>query len=85
MLHFRAGLMYTSTLSFQIQYQNRANLDKNIQQSKTIMSFKHSLLQIGQPNPKHVYDIQNFTGLKLLTMLRLEVSHLNEHNFNHNL
>ena len=34
------------------------------------------------PNP--VYDIHNPLGLCLLTRLRLGVSHLNEHKFNHN-
>ena len=58
--------------------------DKNIQQSKTIMSFRNSLLKTGQPTPKPVYIIHNPTGLKLLTRLRLELSHLNEHKFNHN-
>ena len=31
-----------------------------------------------------VYNIQNFSGLKLLTRLRLDLSHLNEYRFNHN-
>ena len=37
------------------------------------------------PTPKPVYNIHNPTGLKLLTRLRLGLSHLNEHRFNHNL
>ena len=31
-----------------------------------------------------VYNIQNYIGLKLLTRLRLGLSHLNGHRFNHN-
>ena len=34
------------------------------------------------PNP--VYDIHNPLGLRLLTRLRLGLSYLNEHKFNHN-
>ena len=51
-------------------------LDKNIQQSKTIMSFKNSLLKIVQLTPKPVYNKHNPTGLN--------VHHLNEHKFNRN-
>ena len=57
---------------------------KNIQQSKTIMSFRNPLLKIGWPTPKPVYNIHNPTGLKLCTRLRLRLSYLNEHKFNHN-
>ena len=59
-------------------------LDKNLQQSKIIKSFRNPLLKIGQPTPKPVYNIHNSTGLKLLTRLRLRPSHVNEHKFNYN-
>ena len=59
-------------------------VDKNIQQSKTIKSFRYSLLKISQPIPKPVYNIHKPTGLKLLTKWRLGLSLLNEHKFNHN-
>ena len=36
------------------------------------------------PLPNLVYDIHNPLGLCLLTRLRLGLSHLNEHKFNHN-
>ena len=49
------------------------------------MSFRNSLLTIGQPNPKPVNNIHYPTGLKLLTRLRLGLSHLHENKFNHNL
>ena len=47
------------------------------------MSFINSLLKIGWWTPKLVCNTHNPTGLKLLTGLRLELSHLNEHKFNH--
>ena len=37
-----------------------------------------------QPDPHPVYNICKLIGLKLLTRLRLGLSHLNEHRFNHN-
>ena len=81
--HFTAELMYLSILSiYNLLEWNK--LDKNIQQSKTIKSFGNSLLKIGWLTPKPVYNTHNPTGLKLLTRLRLGLSHLNEHKFNHN-
>ena len=46
--------------------------------------FRNSLLKMLRPSPNPVYDIQNSLGLCLLTRLRLGLSHLNEHKFNHN-
>ena len=40
-------------------------LEKNIQQSQTIMSFRNSLLQISLTIPEPVYNIHNPAGLKL--------------------
>ena len=59
-------------------------LDRNIQQSNTIMSIRNSLLKIGWHTLKPVYNNYNPTVLKLLTRLRVGLSHLNEHKFNHN-
>ena len=61
-----------------------SKLDKNIQQSKTITSFRDSLLKIGWPTSKPAYNIHNPTGLELFTRLRFRPSDLNEHKFNHN-
>ena len=49
-----------------------------------MLTIKNSLLKIGRPAPKSVYNIHNPNGLMLLTRLRPGLSHLNEHKFNHN-
>ena len=49
-----------------------------------MLPFKNVFLKIGRPTPKPVYDINDHNGLRLLTRLRLGLSHLNEHKFNHN-
>ena len=36
-----------------------------------------------RPSPKSIFDIYNPYGIKLLTRLRLGLSHLNEHKFKH--
>ena len=46
--------------------------------------FRNSLLKMIRPLPNPVYDLHNPLGLRLLTRLRLGLSHLNEHKFNHN-
>ena len=49
-----------------------------------MLAFRNSLLKNGRPTAKPVYNIQNPNGLKLFTRLRVGLSHLNEHKFNHN-
>ena len=41
------------------------------------------MLNLRRPKCNETYGIQNPTGLKLLTRLRLGLSHLNDHKFNH--
>ena len=50
----------------------------------SITVFKKHLLKEIRPDPHPVYNICKPIGLKLLTRLRLGLSHLNEHRFNHN-
>ena len=50
----------------------------------SIKVFKKHLLKEIRPDPHPVYNICKPIGLKLLTRLRLGLSHLNEHRFNHN-
>ena len=46
--------------------------------------FKKSLLQFIRPSGSEVYNIHDSIGLKYLTRLRLEFSHLREHKLGHN-
>ena len=59
-------------------------LDFDIRKSKSYAIFWNALLKIGRPSQCSIYRIHNPVGLKLLTRLRLGLSHLNEHRFNHN-
>ena len=45
---------------------------------------RNAFLKIDRPTPKPVYNIHDPNGLKLLTRLRLGLSHLNKHRFNYN-
>ena len=53
---------------------NKLYLD--IRRSKSYPIFRNALLKIGLPNRCLVYRIHNPIGLKLLTRLRLGLSHL---------
>ena len=53
-------------------------------QSHQFFFLKKHLLKGIRPDPQPVYNVSKPIGLKLLTRLRLRLSHLNESKFNHN-
>ena len=59
------------------------NLDSQIRKSKGISIFKSSILKFIRPKPNNFYYCHNPKGIKLLTRLRLDLSHLCEHKFKH--
>ena len=59
-------------------------LDPAIRNLPTISAFKNALSKFIRPSPSLVYGIHHFKGLKLITRLRLGLSHLREHKFRHN-
>ena len=59
-------------------------LDVQIRRSKSFLSFKNSLLKIGQPTAKATCNIHNPIGLKFFARLKLGISNLSEHKFKHN-
>ena len=60
------------------------NLDPQIRKSKSISIFKSNILKFIWPKPNNVYYCHNPKGIKLLTRLRLGLSHLHEQGFKHN-
>ena len=59
------------------------NLDPNVRNSKSISVFKAKILNFIRPSPKSFFDCHNPKGIKLITRLRLGLSHLREHKFKH--
>ena len=59
------------------------NLDNIIKSSESFLMFRRRMLNLIRPKCNETYRIQNSTGLKLLTRLRIGLSHLNHHQFNH--
>ena len=82
MLYSRTDIFKYSFFLSTISEWNK--LDLKIRQSKTLLTFRNALVKIRRPIPKPVYNVHNPVGLKLLTRLRLGLSHLNQHKFNHN-
>ena len=59
-------------------------LGPNLRNSTSISKFKEGLLAFIRPKQCHIYDILGPLGLKLLTRLHVNLSHLREHKFHHN-
>ena len=81
-LHFKAEQkLKFSFFRWSIVEWNK--LDLKIQNSSYLV-FRNYLIKRIRPLAAPVYNIHNPLGLKLLTRLRLGLSHLNNHRFNHN-
>ena len=63
---------------------NWNQLDPAIQNSSSLEIFKRALLTFIRPKAANIYRTHHPRGLKLLTRLRLGLSHLREHKFRHN-
>ena len=59
-------------------------LDDKIKGATSFSLFKASLLKMGRPHANSRYRIHNPVGIRLLTRLRLGLSHLNGHKFRQN-
>ena len=58
-------------------------LDCNIRNSETINIFKSKIRKFIRPTAHRIFDCHNPIGVKLITRLRLGLSHLPEHKFKH--
>ena len=60
------------------------NLREKLRNIDSINTFKSSILNFIRPRENSVFAVYDINGVKLLTRLRLDFSHLNEHKFRHN-
>ena len=60
------------------------SLDINIRNSSSIDVFKKELFKFIRPEPNSTYNVNDAKQLKLLTRLRLGLSHLGDHKFRYN-
>ena len=59
-------------------------LDPEIRNIPSLPIFKKALLKMFRPLPASIFNVHNPYGIMLLSRLRLDFSHLNEHLFRHN-
>ena len=60
------------------------NVSAEIPKSVSYEVFKNLLLKFIRPSPNSLFNVSDSLRIKLLTRLHLGLSHLREHNFNHN-
>ena len=58
-------------------------LDPSLRNSTSYNVFKNSILKFIRPSPNKIFQCHNPKGIKLVTRLRLGLSHLREHKFKH--
>ena len=60
------------------------NLDPNFRNSENFGIFKNNILRFIRPRPNSFFNWCNLKGVRLITQLWLELSHLHEHKFKYN-
>ena len=60
------------------------NLDPNLRNSENFGIFKNNVLKFIRPKPNSSFNCCNLKEIRLITRLRLELSHLREHKFKYN-
>ena len=79
--HFKHSFFKNSFfLSVIIEWNN---LDISINNSKSLSTFKKSILQLIRPSLSSTYNCFNNKGIKHITRLRLGLSHFRDHKFKH--
>ena len=83
-LHMYCRTEYFANSFFPYTIKEWNNLSPEIRKSVSYEVFKNSLLKFIRPSPKSLFNVSDSLGIKLLTRLRLGLSHLREYKFNHN-
>ena len=60
------------------------NLDLTLRNSKSFVDFKNSILKFIRPSSSNLFNCNNHKGIRLITRLRVGMSHLREHKFKYN-
>ena len=78
----RSEYFANSFLPYTIKEWNKLNLEKR--QSESYSIFKKSLLEFTRTIPISAFGVADIYRIRLLTRLRVGLSHLREHKFRHN-
>ena len=82
--NFKVRIKLLKNLFFPYTLNEWNNLDNTIKSFESYLMLRKRMLNLIRPKCNDTYGIENPTGLKLLTRIRLGLSHLNDHKFNHN-
>ena len=82
--NFRTRSDYFKNSFFPYCVNEWNKLAQGLKNSQTVLKFKKGLLAFIRPKMNPVYNIHDPIGLKFLTRLRVNFSHLREHKFRHN-
>ncbi len=80
--HSNSNFYSNSFFPFCIKAWNQ--LGPELRNSASISIFKASLLKFYRPKPAPIFNVLDPGGLKLLSRLRVGLSHLRDHKFRHN-
>ena len=80
--YFRADPIKWSFFPYTIVEWNK--LDVKLQNDKSFMVFRNTLLKIARPTQNSIFKIHDLLAVKFLRRLRLGVSHLNKYRCRHN-
>ena len=83
-LHMRCRTEYFANSFFPYTIKEWNNVSPEFRKSVSYEVFKYSLLKFIRPSPNSLLNVSDSLRIKLLTRLRLGLSHLREHKFNHN-
>ena len=74
-LHMQCRAEYFANSFFPYTIKEWNNLSPEIRKSVSYEVFKNSLLKFIRPSPKSLFNVSDSLGIKLLTRLRLGLSH----------
>ena len=78
----RTEYFQNSFLPYVVKEWNK--LDPVKRSCQSYERFRKALLNVFRPSENKIFNIHDQVGIKLLTRLTLELSHLREHKFQHN-
>ena len=61
-----------------------SNVDSNLRKAENIGAFKNNILKFIRLKPNSFFNCFNLKGIRVITRLRLELSHVHEHEFVYN-
>ena len=83
-LHMCCRTEYFANSFFPYTIKEWNNLSPVIRKSVSSEVFQNSLLKFIRPSPNSLFNVSDSLEIELFTSLRLGLSHLREHKFNHN-